>query len=212
MHSMLAYYEVIHWRLFSQAVLNNVHLKAYLFAGRVFHKGDLNVAHLVCDKGAIGSAPRLRDNLLHNGNAFTGPFFMKRRSLLDPESSRTLIVLFLTYSPELMLGSGILVRSEHVFLLFSIKLVQFSSNCFDLGANFFGIRPFLDFWERLLDPRVFSSRKLALSTFWQEGLSFPRSALCNLHLFFLKMLITVTTAIVFPVFVVLFAFSSAFVV
>ncbi len=56
------------------------------------------------------------------------PFFMKRRSPLDPESSRTLIVLFLTYSPELMLRSGFLAQSEHVFLLFSSKLVRFSSH------------------------------------------------------------------------------------
>ncbi len=70
---------------------------------------------------------------------------MKTRSPLYPESSRTLIVLFLTYSPELMLGSGVLARSEHVFLLFSSKLVQFSSNFFDLDANFFGIWPFLNF-------------------------------------------------------------------
>ena len=80
-----------------------------LLAGRVLHKRDLNVAHLVCDKGAIRSAPRLRDNLLHNGNAFTGLIFGKRRSPLDPESSRTLIVLFLTFCPVLMLGSGVLV-------------------------------------------------------------------------------------------------------
>jgi hypothetical protein len=57
----------------------------------------------------------------------------------------TIIVLFLMYSPELMLGSGVLAQSECVFLLFSIKLVQFSSNFFDLGANFFGIQLFLDF-------------------------------------------------------------------
>ncbi len=44
-----------------------------------------------------------------------------------------------------MLGSGILAQSEHVFLLFSIELVRFSSNFFNLGANFFGIRPFLIF-------------------------------------------------------------------
>jgi hypothetical protein len=113
-----------------------VQLKVDLLADRVLHKRDYNVAHLVCDKGAIGSAPRLRDNQLHNGNAFTRPFFMKRRSPLDPESSRTLIVLFLTYSPELTLGSGVLAQSEHVFLLLSIKLVQFSSNFFNLGANF----------------------------------------------------------------------------
>jgi hypothetical protein len=70
---------------------------------------------------------------------------MKRRLALDPESSRTLIVLFLTYSPELTLGSGVMARSEHVILLFSIKLVLFSSNRFDLDANFFGVQPFLDF-------------------------------------------------------------------
>jgi hypothetical protein len=73
------------------------------------------------------------------------PIFMKRRSPLDPELSRTLIVLFLTFSPELKLGSGILVRFEHVFLHFSSKLVQFSSNFFDLDANFFGNRPLFVF-------------------------------------------------------------------
>ena len=73
------------------------------------------------------------------------PFFKKRRSPLDPESSRTLIVLFLTYSPELSPKSGSTAQPEHVFLLFSIKLVLFSSNFFELGANFFGIQPFLDF-------------------------------------------------------------------
>jgi hypothetical protein len=44
-----------------------------------------------------------------------------------------------------MLGSGIMAQSECVFLLFSIKLVQFSANFFDLDANFFGIGPFLNF-------------------------------------------------------------------
>ncbi len=78
MHSLLAYYEVIHWHLFPWAVLDNVQLKAYLFAGRVFHKGDINVAHLIYFKGAVGSAPRLRDNPLHNRYAFTGPFFHKK--------------------------------------------------------------------------------------------------------------------------------------
>ncbi len=169
----------------------------------------LHVAHIVCDKSAIGSAPRLRDNPLHNWNAFTGPFFMKRRSPLDPESSRTLIVLFLTYGPELTLGSGALAQSERVFLLFSIKLVQFSSNFFNLDPNLFSIRPFLNFWERLLDPRVFSSGKLALFAFWQEGHLYPRLALCNWHLFFLKMLITPITAVTFPVFAVLLSISSA---
>jgi hypothetical protein len=70
---------------------------------------------------------------------------MKRRSPLDPESSRLLIVVFLTYGPELKLGSGVLAQSERVVLLFSFKLVQFSSNFFNFDANFFGIQPFLGF-------------------------------------------------------------------
>jgi hypothetical protein len=94
-----------------------------LLVGRVLHKRDFNVAPPVCDKGAIGSAPQLRDNPFHNRMHLLEPFYIKRRSSLDPESSRTLIVLFLTFSPELMLGSGVLAQSEHVFLLFSSKLV-----------------------------------------------------------------------------------------
>ncbi len=78
MHGLLAYYEVMHWHLVTQAVLYNVRLKADLLAGRVLHKRDFDVAHLVCYEGAIGSAPRLRDNLLHNGNAFTGPLFYEK--------------------------------------------------------------------------------------------------------------------------------------
>ncbi len=78
MHGLLTYYEVIHWCLVSRAILYNVRLKANLLAGQVLHKRDFNVAHLVCDKGAIGSASRLRDNPLHNGNAFTGPFFHEK--------------------------------------------------------------------------------------------------------------------------------------
>jgi hypothetical protein len=75
---VLAYYEVIHWRLVSRAILSNVWLKADLLASRVLHKRDFNVAHLVCNKGAVESAPRLRDNPLHNGNAFTEPFFHEK--------------------------------------------------------------------------------------------------------------------------------------
>ncbi len=65
------------------------------------------------------------------------------------------ISLLLIFSQELMLGSGFLVQSEHVFLLFSFKLVLFSSNFFDLDANFFGNWPFLIFRERFLGPREF---------------------------------------------------------
>jgi hypothetical protein len=75
---MLTYYEVVHWCLVSQAVLYNVQLKADLLAGRVLHERDFNVAHPICDKGAIGSAPLLRDNSIYNRNAITGPFFHKK--------------------------------------------------------------------------------------------------------------------------------------
>jgi hypothetical protein len=61
---------------------------------------------------------------------------------------------------------------------------------------------FLYLWE-------FFSRKLALSSFWQEGFSFPRLALCNLHLFSLKMLITGTTAVTLLAFAVSIVISSA---
>jgi hypothetical protein len=64
--------------LVSWAILYNIRLKADLLAGGVLHKRDFNVAHPVCDEGAIGSAPRLRDNPLHNGNAFNGPFSHKK--------------------------------------------------------------------------------------------------------------------------------------
>jgi hypothetical protein len=75
MHCLLTYYEVIHWCLVSQAILYNVRLKVNPLAGQVLHKRDFNVAQPVCDEGAIGSAPRLRDNPLHNGNACTVPNF-----------------------------------------------------------------------------------------------------------------------------------------
>jgi hypothetical protein len=78
MHSLLAYYEVIHWRLVPRAILYNIRLKADLLAGQVLHKRGFNVAHLVCDEGANGSASQLRDDPLHNGNAFTGPFFHEK--------------------------------------------------------------------------------------------------------------------------------------
>jgi hypothetical protein len=81
-------FEVIHWCLVSRVILYNIWLKTDLLAGGVLHKRDFNVTHLISDEGAIGSAPQLQD--------LVDPFFTKRRSPLDPESSRTLIVLFLT--------------------------------------------------------------------------------------------------------------------
>jgi hypothetical protein len=78
-------------------------------------------------------------------------------------------------------------------LLFILQLVLFSSNYFDLGANFFGNWPFLYFRESSLDLQEFSSRKLALSNFWQVGYLFLGLGLCNLHFFFKIMLIAATT-------------------
>ncbi len=128
------------------------------------------------------------------------PFFIKRRSPFDPESSRMLIDLFLTFSPELTLGSCFLVQSEHVILLFSFKLVLFSPNFFNLDANFFGNQPFPVFWERFFALWEFPYGQLALSVFWQEGFSFLDLALRKLHLFLLKMLIIMTTIVNFPSF------------
>jgi hypothetical protein len=101
------------------------------------------------------------------------------------------------------------VQSERVFLLFSSNLVLFRSNFFDLDANFFSNRPFLNFGERFLDSWEFSSGKLALSVFWQEGFAFSESAFRKSHHFLLKMLITATTAVILLVFVVLIAILSA---
>jgi hypothetical protein len=53
---------------------------------------------------------------------------------------------------------------------------------------------------------------LALSAFWQEGFSFAAFVFRELHLSLLEMLITSTTAVTLPVFVVLIAISSALVV
>jgi hypothetical protein len=75
---LLADYEVIHWRLVSWAILNNILLKADHLAGGVIHKRDFNVIHLISIKGAIGSAPRLRDSPLCNRNVFIGPFLYKK--------------------------------------------------------------------------------------------------------------------------------------
>jgi hypothetical protein len=111
-----------------------------------------------------------------------------------------------------MFDSCFLARFEHVFLLFSSKLVLFSSNFFDLDANFFGNQHFLVFGERFFDLWDFFSWKSALSAFWQEGFSFLDLAFCKSHYFLQKMLITVTTAVTLPVFVVSIAISLSLIV
>jgi hypothetical protein len=62
----------------SLGLFYHMQLKADLLAGGVLRKRDLNVTHLIYDEGAIGSAPRLRDDLLCNRNGCTGPFFHKK--------------------------------------------------------------------------------------------------------------------------------------
>jgi hypothetical protein len=108
-----------------------------------------------------------------------------------------------------MLGSGSLVQSMCDFLQFSFKSVLFSTNFFKLGTILFNIQPFFVFRERFLGLREFSHRKSALSAFWQEGFLFPGLALCNLHFFLQKNLITATTTVTLPVFAVLIAILSA---
>ncbi len=88
-HCLLTYYVVIHWRLVSWAILYNFWLKADLLAGQVLHKRDFNITHPVCDEGAIGSAPRLWGTTRFTTEMrLLDPFFIKRRSPLDPESGR----------------------------------------------------------------------------------------------------------------------------
>jgi hypothetical protein len=85
---LLADYEVIHWHLFPLVVLNNIWLKTDLLAGRVLHKGDFNFTHLIGTSCWIATEMYLMD-----------PFLQKGGPPLDPESSRTLVVLYLTFSP-----------------------------------------------------------------------------------------------------------------
>ncbi len=73
LQGLLVNYEVIHWCL----VLYNIWLKVDLLAGGVLHKRDFNVTHIICDEGAIGSAPPLRDNPLCNRYVISGPFLYK---------------------------------------------------------------------------------------------------------------------------------------
>ncbi len=75
---LLANYEVIHWRLVSRAVFYNRWMKADLHAGGVLHKRGFNVTNLISNEGAIGIAPGLKDNPLHNRNVFTGPFIYEK--------------------------------------------------------------------------------------------------------------------------------------
>ncbi len=78
MQGLLANDEVIYWRLAPWILLNNVWLKANLLAGRV------NIAHLICMKGAVGRAPRLRDSPFYNRNVFNEPFLYQKEVATQP--------------------------------------------------------------------------------------------------------------------------------
>jgi hypothetical protein len=75
---LLAKNEVINWQLSPWVILKDIWLKVNLLAGRIFHKGDFNITHLVSIKVVIGNAPRLRDSPLHNREVFDGPFLYKK--------------------------------------------------------------------------------------------------------------------------------------
>ncbi len=157
----------------SGAILYDVWLKADLLGGQLLHRYRFQCFPPCLWQRCCWKCPTTEGQPASQWKCvYWTLFFMKKRFPLDPESSRTLIVLYLTFSPELTLGSGILAQSEHALLLVSSKLVQFSSKFFNLDANFFSIRPFLNFWERFLGPREFSSRKSALSTFGEKASHF----------------------------------------
>jgi hypothetical protein len=102
--------------------------------------------------------------------------------------------------------------SKRVFLLFSSKLVQFSSNFFDLDANFFGIWPFLNFLRKAFQSTGIFLWKICSFHLLARRLLISEISAPQLASFFLKMLITLTTAVTLPVCAVSITISSAFVV
>ncbi len=72
--------------------------------------------------------------LLRMGMSFYAPFFMKGRSLLEPESSRSLIVLFLTISISLVLFLCLAERFWHDLAYFCYKLDLLSANSFEFST------------------------------------------------------------------------------
>jgi hypothetical protein len=75
-------------------------------------------------------------------------------------------------SAELTLGSGILARSEHVVLLFSFKLVQFSSNFFDLDKYSLVLGLFLIFEKGFLICGYFPPENWLFPTFGKKASHF----------------------------------------
>jgi hypothetical protein len=92
----------------------------------------------------------------------------------------------LTYSPELTLGSGYLVQSERVFLLFGFKLVLFSSNFFHLDNNFFGKCPLLVFRERFLGLQESFLQEISTFRFLARRLLIPGLSIPQIASFLLK--------------------------
>ncbi len=91
MHGAFADDEVIHRSSEAWFNLYNIRCKMHHLIAREVYKGYLDLTHLAGDKGAIRSTPRLWSSPPNNPRMFLeAPFFMKRRSPLDPESSSTL--------------------------------------------------------------------------------------------------------------------------
>jgi hypothetical protein len=99
MHGIFADDEVIHRCILSGPVLHNIQLQMHFLIVRILPEQYLDITRLDSEKGAVRSIPRLWDSPSIMGMSFGAPFFKKRRSPLEPESSRTLIALFLASSP-----------------------------------------------------------------------------------------------------------------
>ena len=57
MQGLLAYDKVVQRRHLALGILDNIRLQMNLFASRIVHEGDFDVAHLCGFKGAIESTP-----------------------------------------------------------------------------------------------------------------------------------------------------------
>ncbi len=95
---MLADYEVIHRLVGAGVVFNNIGLNSAFLLLEYSTKAISMLLTLFVTKVPLEVPHDCGTALLITGMCLEAPFFKKRRSLLDPESSRTLIVLLLTIS------------------------------------------------------------------------------------------------------------------
>ncbi len=84
MYGAFADDEVIHRCSEAWLILYNVRCKMHLFVAREVHKGYFDVTHLVRDKCAIRSTPRLWSSPLNNWYAFKSSFFYEKEVTTRP--------------------------------------------------------------------------------------------------------------------------------